>query len=40
MVDWVEEVQQISIQLHWTLYHMLREAQEIADDLKREGALT
>lgn len=39
LLEWVEEVYQISAQLHCSFYHILREANDIADFLAREGAL-
>lgn len=37
--DWVEEIHQISSHLGCSFYHILREANAIADCLAREGAL-
>ena len=37
LVDWVEEVQDISPQLDPSFHHIIREANDMADDLTREG---
>lgn len=38
LADWVEEVHQISKQPHCTFQYVLREANDVAEGLKREGA--
>lgn len=40
IADWVEEIHQISFQLDVSFYHILREANDIADHLTGEGTLS
>lgn len=38
--EWVDEVQEISLQLGCKFNHVLREANDVVDSLAREGAFS